>query len=98
VCPHTGPDTRRYTNRKIGFAPIEHAIHPHEEVRRRTDRQHDFQPLLAGRRVLSNAMRSLWFALLFLAGGLSHELRKPVNCECVVARQAGTAKRRQSFL
>ena len=40
-------------------------------------------------------MRSIWFALLFLAGGLSHELRKPVNCESIVTRQAGTAQRRK---
>ena len=33
-------------------------------------------------------MRKLWFALLFLAGGLSHELRHPLTCQCLVTRQA----------
>jgi hypothetical protein len=33
-------------------------------------------------------MKKAWFALLFLLGGFAHELRNPVNCQCVASRQA----------
>jgi phosphatidylserine decarboxylase len=40
-------------------------------------------------------MRKLWFALLFLAGGIAHEVRHPVSCQCISARQlTGPGKRR----
>lgn len=29
-------------------------------------------------------MRKIWLALLFFAGGLSHEIRNPVSCHCIV--------------
>ena len=41
-------------------------------------------------------MRKLWFSLLFLAGGMAHELRNPLNCQCVGARPVvGVVTRRQ---
>jgi len=40
-------------------------------------------------------MRKLWLALLFLAGGLAHELRHPLNCQAVTARAGAVATRRQ---
>lgn len=36
-------------------------------------------------------MRRLWFSLLFLAGGIAHELRNPVSCQCIAARQTAAA-------
>jgi hypothetical protein len=33
-------------------------------------------------------MRKLWLALLFFAGGVSHEIRNPFSCHCITARQA----------
>ena len=39
-------------------------------------------------------MRELWFTLLFLAGGMAHELRNPVNCQSIAARQLVGADRR----
>ncbi len=41
-------------------------------------------------------MRSLWFALLFLAGGISHELRNPVRCQCIASRHVAGGKRRDA--
>ncbi|WP_413748859.1 hypothetical protein [Variovorax sp. Varisp62] len=43
-------------------------------------------------------MNKLWFALLFLAGGISQEIRNPVNCQCIPARQPQLPRphRRQS--
>jgi hypothetical protein len=39
-------------------------------------------------------MRSLWLALVFLLGGISHEIRNPVSCLCIASRQAtGPGKR-----
>lgn len=39
-------------------------------------------------------MRTLWFALLFLLGGISHEVRKPSNCESLSTGQfTGPRKR-----
>ncbi|WP_261803345.1 hypothetical protein [Variovorax sp. PAMC26660] len=32
-------------------------------------------------------MKKLWLALLFLTGGIAHEIRNPVNCQCISARQ-----------
>ena len=32
-------------------------------------------------------MKKIWFALLFLAGGISHEIRNPISCHCITARQ-----------
>jgi len=32
-------------------------------------------------------MKSLWFALLFLAGGISHEIRNPLACTCLSVRR-----------
>ncbi|CAA2106723.1 hypothetical protein [Variovorax paradoxus] len=41
-------------------------------------------------------MKKLWFALLFFAGGIAHEVRNPVNCQCISARQpAGPGTRRK---
>jgi hypothetical protein len=39
-------------------------------------------------------MKSLWFALLFLAGGIAHEVRNPLTCHTITARQTGTTRRR----
>jgi len=39
-------------------------------------------------------MRKLCLAFLFLLGGLSHEIRNPVSCNCVVTRQDVKPKRR----
>jgi len=33
-------------------------------------------------------MKKIWFVLLFLAGGISHEIRNPVSCQCIASRQA----------
>jgi hypothetical protein len=42
-------------------------------------------------------MRKIWFALLFLAGGISQEMRNPLTCETTSARyQLWPGKRRQS--
>jgi hypothetical protein len=30
-------------------------------------------------------MRKLWLALLFLAGGVAHELRTPTQCLCITS-------------
>ncbi|MET3495496.1 hypothetical protein [Variovorax boronicumulans] len=40
-------------------------------------------------------MKKLWFALLFFAGGLAHEVRNPVNCQCIATTRdfTGTRKR-----
>ncbi|MDN8617894.1 hypothetical protein [Variovorax ginsengisoli] len=38
-------------------------------------------------------MRRLLFSLLFLAGGVAHEWRNPVNCQCISARQVIGAER-----
>jgi len=32
-------------------------------------------------------MKKWWLALLFLAGGISHEIRQPVNCHCISVRR-----------
>jgi hypothetical protein len=42
-------------------------------------------------------MKKIWFALLFLAGGISHEIRHPTSCHCITARQrTGPEKRARS--
>ncbi|MDH6591835.1 hypothetical protein M2165_001724 [Variovorax sp. TBS-050B] len=41
-------------------------------------------------------MRKLWFALLFLAGGFAHELRNPVQCQCISASAAAAPGRRRA--
>jgi len=39
-------------------------------------------------------MKKIWFALIFLAGGISHEIRNPTSCHSITARQpAGPGKR-----
>ncbi|WP_269759867.1 hypothetical protein [Variovorax sp. E3] len=40
-------------------------------------------------------MKKLWFALLFLAGGISHEIRNPVSCQCITARQSDNLRSRE---
>jgi hypothetical protein len=34
-------------------------------------------------------MKNLWFALLFFAGGISHEVRHPTNCQLITSRITG---------
>ena len=34
------------------------------------------------------SMKKLWMALTFLVGGFAHELRNPINCECISSRPA----------
>lgn len=42
-------------------------------------------------------MKKIWLALLFLTGGISHEIRNPTSCHCITARQpAGPEKRAHS--
>lgn len=33
-------------------------------------------------------MKKLWFAMTFFLGGFAHELRNPVNCQCIASRPA----------
>jgi hypothetical protein len=40
----------------------------------------------------NNRMKKLWFALLFLAGGITHEIRNPVSCQCITARFSPTPR------
>jgi len=40
-------------------------------------------------------MKKIWFALLFFAGGLSHEIRNPVQCQCITSRAPATRRRRE---
>jgi hypothetical protein len=39
-------------------------------------------------------MRKLWFALLFLAGGVAHEMRNPVQCQCIAVSSRSLVRRR----
>jgi hypothetical protein len=39
-------------------------------------------------------MKKLWFALFFFAGGIAHEVRNPVSCQCIATRV--NARPRQS--
>ncbi|MET3460394.1 hypothetical protein [Variovorax atrisoli] len=32
-------------------------------------------------------MKKLWLALLFFAGGIAHEVRNPVSCQCISSRR-----------
>ena len=41
-------------------------------------------------------MKKLWFALLFLAGGFAHEVRNPVSCQCITAREFADLTRRRA--
>jgi hypothetical protein len=38
-------------------------------------------------------MKNLWFALLFLAGGMSHEIRHPVQCQCIASRNVSSPRK-----
>jgi hypothetical protein len=40
-------------------------------------------------------MKKLWFALIFLAGGMAHEVRDPFSCQSIIARHAGCIPRRR---
>lgn len=44
-------------------------------------------------------MKKLWFALLFFAGGLAHEVRNPISCQCIasVSLAPRPPKRRRSL-
>jgi hypothetical protein len=33
-------------------------------------------------------MNKIWLALLFLAGGISHEIRNPTSCHCISVRRS----------
>jgi hypothetical protein len=35
-----------------------------------------------------NTMKKIWFALTFFVGGFAHELRNPLNCQCINTRPA----------
>ena len=39
-------------------------------------------------------MKKLWLALIFFAGGIAHEVRNPVSCQCIASR--ANARPRQS--
>jgi hypothetical protein len=39
-------------------------------------------------------LKKIWFALLFLAGGFSHEVRNPTSCHCIAARQLAAPPKR----
>jgi hypothetical protein len=39
-------------------------------------------------------MKSFWLALLFLAGGVSHELRHPTSCQLIAQRQVAGKRSR----
>lgn len=39
-------------------------------------------------------MKKLWFALLFFTGGVAHETRNPVSCQCITAREFVGARKR----
>ena len=39
-------------------------------------------------------MKTIWFALLFFAGGIAHEIRNPTSCLCITSRQPAEPKRR----
>jgi hypothetical protein len=41
-------------------------------------------------------MKKLWLALLFFTGGVAHEVRFPVGCQCIAARQSSGPARRKS--
>ncbi|HEX2011729.1 MAG TPA: hypothetical protein VJN44_12405 [Roseateles sp.] len=40
-------------------------------------------------------MRKLWFALLFLMGGLAHEIRHPTQCHSITSRFSAAPQRRR---
>ncbi|WP_260397110.1 hypothetical protein [Variovorax sp. KBW07] len=39
-------------------------------------------------------MKKIWFALLFLAGGIAHEVRNPVSCHSISTRQSDDLRKR----
>lgn len=39
-------------------------------------------------------MKKLWFALLFFAGGIAHEARNAVSCQCITAREFTSTRKR----
>ncbi|MDM0019494.1 hypothetical protein [Variovorax saccharolyticus] len=39
-------------------------------------------------------MKKLWFVLLFLAGGVAHEVRNPVGCQCINVRESEGGRKR----
>ncbi|SEL56871.1 hypothetical protein SAMN05518845_108300 [Variovorax sp. YR750] len=39
-------------------------------------------------------MKKLWLALLFFAGGVAHEIRNPVSCQCISSRQEDGVRKR----
>jgi hypothetical protein len=41
-------------------------------------------------------MKKLWLALIFFAGGLAHEVRNPVSCQCITARQSSTGSEKRA--
>jgi hypothetical protein len=41
-------------------------------------------------------LKKFWLALVFFLGGLAHELRHPVNCQCVSSRVAVVWRLRKS--
>jgi hypothetical protein len=45
----------------------------------------------------ASAMKKLWFVLLFFAGGISHEIRNPISCQCITARPSHEPVRRRSL-
>lgn len=40
-------------------------------------------------------VRKILFALLFLAGGISHEIRNPISCLCIASGSGAEPKRRR---
>jgi hypothetical protein len=40
-------------------------------------------------------MRRIWFALLFFAGGIAHEVRNPVNCQLLSTRSGVELRKRK---
>ena len=41
-------------------------------------------------------MKKIWLALLFFAGGVAHEVRNPLNCQCMAARPFAVPARRRA--
>jgi hypothetical protein len=40
-------------------------------------------------------MKKIWLALLFFAGGVAHEIRNPVSCQCITARAPARSQKRR---
>ncbi len=83
---------------------VEHHAHPnhcssHRPLARRRRKAHrdgDENPGAPRRTFVSPAvaMKKLWFVLLFLAGGVSHEIRNPISCQTISVRQFEGPRRR----